>query len=529
MDVAGNETITILFRRQVERQSEKTFLAFEDDSEAVSNFSYGEFAKRVNCFANHLAANGIQPSQTVAVMLANCPEFLAAWFAISQVGATMVPVNVLYSPDELAHLLVDAECTGIVTEPKFLPQYRAVEQKCTSVKVKVLARAEMPEGGFALLSDIEGDGDAEYRAVSVSPLAPAQIVYTSGTTSRPKGAVISHHATVIQGIAMAMHFGMTENERSCVVLPLFHVNGQYVGTIPALTVGGTVVLLQSFSARRFWAQVRAHRCTFMSIVPMLLRTMLAQPPRADDGEHDVRFSFYALPTSTEEWTAFEDRFKVRLIEGYGLSETLGICTANPVLYGKTKRHCIGLPVLGREIRVVDDDWNDCPAGQSGAIVVRGQPLFSGYFRNEDATKECFHDGWFFTGDIGWFDEDGYLNFLDRSKDVIKRAGENIAAGEVERVLNEHPAVAESAVIGVFDPLRDEAVKAYVVLKLGVMTSDEELTVWCTKYLAKFKVPSFIEYRDELPKTSIGKIMKYQLRKEHAALADHLSAFTTRST
>jgi carnitine-CoA ligase len=156
--------------------------------------------------------------------------------------------------------------------------------------------------------------------------------------------------------------------------------------------------------------------------------------------------------------------------------------------------------------------------------VRGEPLFTGYFRNEEATQACFHDGYFSTGDNGWFDADGYLHFLDRSKDVIKRAGENIAAGEVERVLNEHAAVAESAVIGVFDPLRDEAVKAYVVLKPGAAASEAELQSWCASYLAKFKVPSFIEYRSDLPKTSIGKIMKYKLRAEHAASAASNSAF-----
>ena len=529
MNVAGNETITTVFRRQVERQPEGPFLIFEDDDQVVSSFTYGDFSLRVNCLANHLAARGIEHGDTVAVMLANCPEFLVAWFAINQTGAVMVPINVLYSSDELAHLLTDAQCTGLLTEPKYLPQFLAIRQKCPSVHVRILARSETPEADFDLLRDIERDGDAEFRPVEVSALDPSQIIYTSGTTSRPKGAVISHRASVIQGIAMAMLFGMTEKERGCVVLPLFHVNGQYVGTIPILTVGGTIILLQSFSARRFWSQIKAHRCSFMSIVPMLLRTILAQPPRPDDRDHDLRFSFYALPTSTEEWTAFEDRFNVRLIEGYGLSETLGICTSNPLIHGKTKRHCIGLPVLGREIRVVDEHWNECPAGQAGAIVVRGDPLFSGYFRNEEATKACFRDGWFETGDNGWLDEDGYLNFQDRSKDVIKRAGENIAAGEVERVLNEHPAVAESAVIGIFDPLRDEAVKAYVVLKAGAATSDEDLVGWCARSLAKFKVPSFIEYRTELPKTSIGKIMKYQLRAEHAASTDQPSAFTTRRT
>jgi crotonobetaine/carnitine-CoA ligase len=528
MNAAGNETITSLFQRQVARRRDKTFLVFEDDNQQVSRFTYGEFGVRVNCLANHLAANGVRSGETVAVVLANCPEFLVSWFAISQIGAIMVPVNVLYSPDELEHLLDDAGCVAMITEPKFEVQFRSVHSTSQALRAKILARSAVAEPGFALLDDIERAGDSAYRPVAISNLDPAQIIYTSGTTSRPKGAVISHRATVLQGIALAMHFGMTENERTCVVLPLFHVNGQYVGTIPTLTVGGTVVLLQSFSARRYWAQVKAHRCTFMSIVPMLLRTMLAQPVREDDGEHDLRVSFYALPTSTEEWNAFETRFNVRLIEGYGLSETLGICTSNPVSYGAIKKHCIGLPTLGREIRVVDDNWGDCPPGQSGNIVIRGEPLFSGYFRNEEATNACFRDGWFFTGDNGSFDEDGYLHFLDRSKDVIKRAGENIAAGEVERVLNEHPAVAESAVIGVFDPLRDEAVKAYVVLKPGTAAGQDELTRWCGDYLAKFKVPSFIEFRTELPKTSIGKIMKYQLRAEHTE-ADQRSTFTTRST
>ncbi|HMS11763.1 MAG TPA: AMP-binding protein, partial [Microthrixaceae bacterium] len=197
---------------------------------------------------------------------------------------------------------------------------------------------------------------------------PAFLVYTSGTTSRPQGAVISHRASVIQGIAISMLFGMHGRDRTCVVLPLFHVNAQYVGVVPTLTVGGTIVLLELFSARKFWEQVRRHRCTLMSIVPMLLRTMLAQPPHEDDRRHDVRVSFYALPTTDEEWDTFEARFGVTLIEGYGLSETLGICTSNPATHGVTKRHCIGLPVLGREVRVVGEDRRDLPPGEVGRIL-----------------------------------------------------------------------------------------------------------------------------------------------------------------
>lgn len=516
MDIVGNQSVPSLLRHQVEKNPGKVFLVHEDDAGSVTELTYGAFGLQANRLANHLAATGIEPGQKVAVMLSNCPEFLQSWFAINQIGAVMVPVNVLYSPDELAYLLQDAECVGLIIEPGYLEKYRKVEAGCPSVKAKILARTRTPERGFELLATIDDTGAAEWHPVAIAPNDTSQIIYTSGTTSRPKGAILSHHGSVTQGIALAQHFGLNQGERTCVVLPLFHVNGQFVGVMPTLTVGGTVVLLQSYSASRYWSQVRRHRCTFISIVPMILRTLLAQPPQDTDAQHDIRTSFYALPTSDAEWTAFEDRFGVRLIEGYGLSETFGICTANPVIHGKTKRHCIGLPVLGRQIRVVDDAWAELPAGQSGGIVVQGAPIFMGYYRNPEASRSCMAGGWLITGDNGWFDEDGYLHFLDRSKDVIKRAGENIAAGEVERVLAEHPAVAECAVIGVFDPLRDEAVKAVIVLRANVAATDADLTEWCARSLAPFKVPTLFEYRDDLPKTSIGKIMKYQLRADHAA-------------
>ena len=516
MDSAGTQTVPSLLRLQVEKQPAKVFVVHEDEVGAVTELTYAAFADKVNRLANHLAATGIQPGQTIAVMLSNCPEFLQSWFAINQIGAVMVPVNVLYSPDELAYLLNDAECAGLIIEPAYLPKYRAVAADCPTVTARILARTATPDRGFDLLATIDETAAPDWHPVAIAPNDPSQIIYTSGTTSRPKGAVLSHHGSVTQGIALAQHFGLNAAERTCVVLPLFHVNGQFVSVIPTLTVGGTVVVLQSYSASRYWAQVRRHRCTFISIVPMILRTLLAQPPQATDAQHDLRTAFYALPTSDAEWTAFENRFAVRLIEGYGLSETFGICAANPVIHGTPKRHCIGLPVLGRQIRVVDDAWADLPAGQTGGIVVQGAPIFMGYHRNPEASHASLHDGWLITGDNGWFDDDGYLHFLDRSKDLIKRAGENIAAGEVERVLSEHPAVAECAVIGVFDPLRDEAVKAVIVLRAGLTATDQELTDWCARALARFKVPTLFEYRAALPKTSIGKIMKYQLRADHAA-------------
>ena len=513
MEVSGTKSIPDLLQERVRLHPDREFIVFESADGQVRSLTYRVFADQVNRLANALAADGVQAGQTVALMVSTSPEFLVCWFAINQAGAVMVPVNVFYAPDELQYLLNNSDSVGFIGEPKFIELFNQVAAACPGVRVKVSTRPGEGLAGFRLLQDILANESATCQVTRVAPEAAAQIVYTSGTTSRPKGAVISHQSSLIQGISVAMLLGMTAAERTCVVLPLFHVNGQYVGVMPTLTVGGTIVLLEQYSATNYWNQVRRHRCTLMSIVPMMLRTMLAQPPHPDDARHNVRFSFYALPTTDEEWDGFEKRFGVLLVEGYGLSETLGICSSNPVVHGSTKRHCIGLPTLGRQMRVVDESYADLPPEQVGRILVRGGAMFSGYYKNQEATDACLRDGWFDTGDNGSIDTDGYFHFFDRSKDIIKRAGENIAATEVERVLNEHPKILESAVIAVPDPLRDEAIKAFVVVRPGEILTQDEVREWCARHLAKFKVPSFYEFRPSLPHTSIGKIMKYVLKME----------------
>jgi crotonobetaine/carnitine-CoA ligase len=513
MEVSGTKTTADLFQEKVRLHPEKECVVFEDVAGQVTALSYRDFADRVNPLANLLIDAGVLPGQTVSLMVSNSPEFLISWLAINQAGAVMVPVNVFYAADELQYLLNNSDSVAFITEPRFVGLFNEVAGLCPGVRLKISTRDAPELHGFRPLSDILAMESAECRVVRVAPDAASQIVYTSGTTSRPKGVVISHKASLIQGISIAMLFGMLPTDRTCVVLPLFHVNGQYVGFMPTLTVGGTIVLIEQYSATRFWSQVRRHDCTLMSIVPMQLRTMLAQPPSDDDRRHQVRFSFYALLTTDEEWDQFESRFGIKLYEGYGLSETLGICSSNPVVHGTTKRHCIGLPTLGRQMRVVDDRYADLPIGEVGRILVRGGAMFTGYYKNDEASQTCMVDGWFDTGDNGSIDSDGYFHFFDRSKDVIKRSGENIAATEVERVLNEHPKILESAVISVPDPLRDEAIKAFIVLRPGECMNEDEVRTWCASHLAKFKVPSFCVFRESLPHTSIGKIMKYVLKME----------------
>jgi crotonobetaine/carnitine-CoA ligase len=285
--------------------------------------------------------------------------------------------------------------------------------------------------------------------------------------------------------------------------------------LPALGAGATLVLIEEYSASKFWGQVRRHRATHTSLVAMLLRTLMLQPAEESDRDHCLRTVNYAINVPAAEKDAFEQRFGVELINGYGLSEAMiGVCAAP--LHGDRRWPSIGPPAIDRLVKVVDDEGNDVPAGVVGEIVVWGVPgrtITAGYYKDPQATERAIVDGWLHTGDNGYADEDGFLFFFDRKKDVIKRAGENVSASEVEVALLEHPAVRIAAVIGVPDPIRDESVKALIVVADGETLGEEEIVEHCRRRLAPFKVPTIVEFRDSLPLTSVGKVEKKVLRAE----------------
>jgi len=246
-----------------------------------------------------------------------------------------------------------------------------------------------------------------------------------------------------------------------------------------------------------------------------VRTLLAQPPAPTDRDHLVHRNFYAINVLDSEKEAFEERFGVELLNGYGLSEAMTIVTLAPV-FGERRWPSIGLPTYDRQVRIVDADGQDLPAGEIGEIIVQGVPgrtIMKGYFKHPEATAQAIRDGWLYTGDNGYFDKNGYIYFFDRKKDVIKRAGENISASEVEAALLLHEQIAEAAVIGVVDPIRDEAVKAFVVTAEGTQLTEDQVTEHCRSHLASFKVPTIVQFVESLPKTSVGKIEKKALRTE----------------
>jgi crotonobetaine/carnitine-CoA ligase len=368
------------------------------------------------------------------------------------------------------------------------------------------------------LTDLERPGRG-YVAPSLAPDDLAEIIFTSGSTARPKGVMITHANLVHSAERQWSMRALQDGARCLSALPWFHVNCQCVTVLAALAVGGTAILLERYSASRFMAQVRRHRATQVTLGSMLVRTLLAQPPSPEDARHDVRRAFYGLPITDEEREAFERRFAMTLLNGYGLSEAVAEVTAVPV-HGPKRWPSIGLPVQDRLVRLVDDAGHDVAPGQTGEILVAGRPgwtLMKGYFRDPDATAATIRDGWLSTGDLAYADEAGYFYFVGRKKDVIKRAGENVSALEVEEALMRHPAVADVAVVAAPDPVRDEAIWAYAVLSDDTVR-EEHLIDHCTQQLAAFKVPSVVRTCAELPRTSVGKVDKERLRREAHALA-----------
>jgi len=360
-------------------------------------------------------------------------------------------------------------------------------------------------------------------SVGMNVLAPVafdnettvEILFTSGTTAQPKGVMLTHANCLWSGERASKHVRLQPGERVLTALPCFHVNAQSISILSTLTACATVVLLELYSASKFWEQVRRHRANMLSLVPALMRTIAAQPPQPTDADHAVRVSFYAINCTDKEKADFESRFGVRLLNGYGLTEAMTVVTIAPI-DGNRRWPSIGLPTFDRQIRIVDDDDREVLRRQVGELIVRGVPgrtIMKGYYKNPEATAATVRDGWLHTGDNAWMDEAGYIYFFDRKKDVIKRGAENVSASEVEGVLMEHPAVLECAVIGVPDPIKDEAVKAFVVAKPGTAFTVDEILAHCAGRLARFKVPQLIEVRDGLPKTSIGKIEKKILRRE----------------
>jgi crotonobetaine/carnitine-CoA ligase len=301
-------------------------------------------------------------------------------------------------------------------------------------------------------------------------------------------------------------------DRHLIVLPLFHAGAQLHAFVPMLLVGGCVALMERFSAGRFIDQAIRHEATLAALFAAPIRMLLAQPPTSIEGCTPLRAISYAQNITVSQFEEWHARFRAPLLQIWGMTETMSLPLMQPLDFPR-KPLSMGMPVLGYECKVVDAQGQEVPSGVVGELIVRGEPgmsLMKGYFKNPQATAETIRDGWLYSGDHAWMDEDGYFFFVDRKKDMIKRAGENVSASEIEESLRQHASVFDAAVVGVPDPIRDQAIKAYVILRPGAAATAGELIEWCRTRLSPFKVPELVEFRDAFPRTSVGKIQKHLL-------------------
>jgi len=505
----GAETIVSVLDRRASEQRSSEFLVFDDLEGGVHHRSYEVMAARAGLTAGLLDGHGIAPGDRVHVHLWNCPEFFDVWFGAARLGAVIVPTNPLSTADELAYVVRHAGTKLSITQPDLLDTVSSAVGDRPVLVTGESGRAGSFDDALAAASVIEGSRPA--------PTDLAAVLYTSGTTSRPKGVLVTHANYLHVGEVVAQHLRVTPDDRMLITLPLFHANAQYYSTMSALVTGSSVIVMSRFSASRWGRVARDHHATLASLFAAPIRMLLAQPRADDDANNELRAVIFSQNVTEEQLAEFESRFGCPLLQLYGMTETIAPPTLNP-LYGERRNMTIGRPTLGARLRVVTEGGTDVTDGEVGELLVGGDPgttLMAGYLGDEDATRRALVGGWLRTGDNVRVDEDGYFHFVDRAKDMIKRAGENVSASEIESAINLHPAVFESAAIGIPDSMRDEAIRVYVVLAENKRVTEDELTRWCATRLAPFKVPGSIEFVDGLPRTSVGKIQKEELRQRRA--------------
>ena len=451
-----------------------------------------QFAQAVGNVAAGLAADGIGHGDVVAVMLPNRAEMVVAMFACWSLGAAMTPVNPVLTASEVGYQLTDSGAKLLIADPD-----SAARAAPSSARLRPVDE---------LLASPAAARATEHRMDDI-----ALLIYTSGTTGRPKGVMLDHaNLDAMSGMLIAA-LELSAADRCLLILPLFHVNGLMVSVVSVLRAGGSTVIAPQFAADSFWHQVEIQRPTFFSAVPTICHKLTSLPEEIHPDLSSLRFVIVgAAPAAPQLIESFETRFGVPLLEGYGLSECTVAATLNP-LRGPRKPGSVGVVLPGQQVRIVNEQGQPVPDGASGEVTVKGPNVMRGYLGKPQETAKTITGSWLHTGDIGQMDAEGYLTLVDRAKDMIIRAGENIYPKEIENVLYAHPDVTEAAVVGRPHQTYGEEPVAFVVIRPGADTSATELISHCRQSLAWFKVPREVYLEPSLPKNSIGKIIKGPLR------------------
>ena len=483
-----------------------------------TTLSYAQVHTMVQRFAGGLKALGVHRGQHVALMLPNVPQFTIAYYAIQYVGAVVVPLNVLLTPDEIAYHLEDSDSVALITWEGFLDAAGAGFHRVDTCRHLIIAKAsptdvEAPEGAYNMNALIAGS-DPVTDLPDTMPDDTAVMLYTSGTTGHPKGAELSQFNMFFNADYAAYRLiYLKESDVGLVTLPLFHSFGQTVMQNGLFRAGGCLVMLPRFDPKSAFELMQKHKVSVFAGVPTMYFALLNYPEADQYDLSSLRASVSggsAMPV--EVMRAFDEKYGVNVLEGYGLSETSPVASFN-VLDRPKKAGSIGIPLRGVEFRLVRDDGSVVEdAGEPGEIHIKGHNVMKGYYKRPEVNAAQLKDGWFATGDVATRDEDGFYFIVDRKKDMIIRGGYNVYPREIEEVLYAFPGITEAAVIGVPHESHGEEVKAVVAFRPGEAKPPEEIIAYCRQHLAAYKYPRVVEIRDALPKGPTGKILKRELRE-----------------
>jgi long-chain acyl-CoA synthetase len=506
-----------------------------------AKLSYRALNEAANRFAHALLNLGLKQGDRVALMLPNCPQFLIAFYGALKAGAVVAAMNPLYTPRELEYQLNDAEAETLVTLSKFYPTVEAVRRETALQRVivtnikeylpmarrtlftllkerkeghRVSLRRDAPTHWFQGL--LAAPCTSSIPGITVDPSAAALLQYTGGTTGTPKGAMLTHSGLVANTLQIRSWLSDFQEgaETMLLVLPLFHVFGMGACMSVMVQGAGTMILLPQFKTHDVLQALSKHRATLFPGVPSMYVALNNSPELPTVDLTSLRHCFSgAAPLPQEVQERFEAHIGGRLVEGYGMTEA-NACIITP-LRGARKRGSIGVPIPDVEARIVDVETGvrTLAPGEIGELVVQCPQQLQGYWRKADDTAQVLRHGWIYTGDIARMDDDGFFYIVDRKKEMILSGGFNVYPRDVEEVLYLHPKVREAAVIGIPDPFHGERVKAFVVPHDGEVPSADEIIAFCRKHLVVYKVPTQVEFRDSLPKTLIGKVLRRVLMEE----------------
>ncbi|CAA7601201.1 AMP-dependent synthetase/ligase [Acididesulfobacillus acetoxydans] len=530
-------TLNDLFEQGVSQNSQKTALVFFGKC-----LTYAELLEYIRRLAGSLQERGIVRGDRVALLLPNCPQFVMSYYALLRLGATVVPINPLSTEPELLHIMRDGQVKAAISLDLWVERLENVRAVCReagegwlkdtyytslreflpfSLQILYLLRQKMAPESKQRLAQAGRFSDLLHKEEILSERSQvdvhhevAVLIYTGGTTGKPKGVMLSHYALVANARQCSSWAGMTSEDSILTVLPIFHGFGMSVCMNAPLLAGAAALLVPRFTVEDILKAIHRFRPTLFAGVPTMYVALINHRQLARYDLASLRGCFVgAAPLAPEVKRRFEELTGSRLMEGYGLTEAVTALCANPYR-GVNKTGSIGIPFpdVVIQIRDLETGERELSPGETGELVIQAPELMLGYHRRPQETAGVLRDGWLFTGDLGYRDEEGYFYIVDRKKDMIITGGFNVYPREVEDVLYEHPAVREVSVIGVADAYKGEKVKAFIVFREGAQASQEEILSFCRQHLLPYKVPKEIEFRQELPKTAIGKILKRALRE-----------------